>query len=320
MQSNRARFYIHPLVAGILVAALLGLGSAVGPFLRQATAASGRESKANTTGIAPRPERIVASPTTLLTASDPYSLTAALPLAELAATGTATAGGIEYTVQPGDTLAVLATRFGTTVPVLVAANHLADPATIYAGQILRIPAGNGGAPPAPTIAPAPTIVPAPAASVTPEQTTAGARILDNPNNSYPADLDPDRPYGPPVIRTDWVISKDYAAHGGHSEWGAIDFAYWYDQGAMGSEVVATHAGTVHLIPDDPIYGNWIWVVNGHYTTRYGHTRKYLVTEGQPVVRGTLLAEMGSTGHSTGPHVDYQVWQDNDNKNPMDFLK
>ena len=89
---------------------------------------------------------------------------------------------------------------------------------------------------------------------------------------------------------------------------------------MGSEVVATHAGTVHLIPDDPIYGNWVWVVNEHYTTRYGHTRKYLVSEGQQVVRGTLLAEMGSTGNSTGPHVDYQVWQDNDNKNPMDFLK
>jgi len=35
---------------------------------------------------------------------------------------------------------------------------------------------------------------------------------------------------------------------------------------------------------------------------------------------TLLAEMGSTGHSTGPHVDYQVWQDDVNKNPMDFLK
>ncbi len=169
------------------------------------------------------------------------------------------------------------------------------------------------------VATSPTPPPA-AAAATPAPASAGARVLDNPNNTVPAGLDPNRPFGPPVIRTDWVISKDYAAHGGHSEWGAIDFAYWYDQGAMGSEVVATHAGIVHLIPDDPIYGNWVWVVNDHYTTRYGHTRKYLVTEGQQVVRGTLLAEMGSTGHSTGPHVDYQVWQDNDNKNPMDFLK
>jgi murein DD-endopeptidase MepM/ murein hydrolase activator NlpD len=38
------------------------------------------------------------------------------------------------------------------------------------------------------------------------------------------------------------------------------------------------------------------------------------------VRGTVLAEMGSTGNSTGPHVDYQVWDNGANKNPMDYLR
>jgi murein DD-endopeptidase MepM/ murein hydrolase activator NlpD len=191
----------------------------------------------------------------------------------------------------------------------------AQPLTVYNMPTVLVPLTSPTpiAPPAQAAAPAAPAAPAAVAS-------DGAKVLDNPNNTYPPDLDPNRPYGPPVIRTDWVISKDYAAHGGHSEWGAIDFAYWYDKDAMGSEVVATHAGIVHLLPNDPIYGNWVWVVNDHFTTRYGHTRKYLVSEGQQVVRGTLLAEMGSTGNSTGPHVDYQVWQDNDNKNPMDFLK
>ena len=201
-----------------------------------------------------------------------------------------------------------------------AGGGVALPLTVYNMPTVLVPLTSPTAVPPPlqaeAAAPAPAAAPASAAPVA----SAGAKVLDNPNNTYPPDLDPNRPFGPPVIRTDWVISKDYAAHGGHSEWGAIDFAYWYDRDAMGSEVVATHAGTVHLISDDPIYGNWVWVVNEHYTTRYGHTRKYLVSEGQQVVRGTLLAEMGSTGNSTGPHVDYQVWQDNDNKNPMDFLQ
>jgi hypothetical protein len=204
-------------------------------------------------------------------------------------------------------------------PAGAAGGGAARPLTVYNMPTVLVPLTA----PTPVPAPAQAIAPAPPTPAAPPPAPAasgGARVLENPNNTYPPDLDPNRPFGPPVIRTDWVISKDYAAHGGHSEWGAIDFAYWYDRDAMGSEVVATHAGTVHLIPDDPIYGNWVWVVNEHYTTRYGHTRKYLVSEGQQVVRGTLLAEMGSTGNSTGPHVDYQVWQDNDNKNPMDFLK
>ena len=160
-----------------------------------------------------------------------------------------------------------------------------------------------------------------AASIGAPLASGGPTILDNPNDTaIPAGYDPDRPYGPPVARTDWVISKDYAAHGGHGQWGAIDFAYWGNLGAAGSPIVATQAGRVHLVPGDPVYGNWLWVMNEHFTTRYGHTQKYLVAEGQAVVRGTVLAEMGSTGMSTGPHVDYQVWEDNDNKDPTAFLK
>jgi murein DD-endopeptidase MepM/ murein hydrolase activator NlpD len=182
--------------------------------------------------------------------------------------------------------------------------------TVYTPPTLVVPPA-----PPPTV-PAPTMPPASA----PVAGGGGANVLDNPNNTLPADLDPNRPFGPPIIRTDWVISKDYAAHGGPGQWGAIDFAYWYDRDALGSPVVATHAGTVHLVADDPLFGNWVWVVNDHYTTRYGHARKFLVSEGQAVVRGTVLAEMGSTGQSTGPHVDYQVWVDQVNKNPMDYLK
>ncbi|HUS13599.1 MAG TPA: M23 family metallopeptidase [Chloroflexia bacterium] len=163
-----------------------------------------------------------------------------------------------------------------------------------------------GAPAAPAAAPA-------------AAAAGGNKTLVNGNYSgVPAAVPADRPYGPPVARTDWVITKDYAAHGGHGNWGALDFAFMHNYQALGAPLVATHAGRVKLLQDDPTYGNLVYVVGPHFTTTYGHMQKFTVKEGDQVTRGTVLGEMGSTGKSTGPHVDYQVWQDGDNKNPMDF--
>jgi LysM repeat protein len=49
-----------------------------------------------------------------------------------------TAGKLFYAVQPGDSLASIATRFGTTVPVLRTLNPAVDPATLHPGQELRL--------------------------------------------------------------------------------------------------------------------------------------------------------------------------------------
>jgi LysM repeat protein len=49
-----------------------------------------------------------------------------------------------YVIQFGDTLSIIAAKFGTTVPALVAANNIVNPNIIYAGQTLVIPGGTGG--------------------------------------------------------------------------------------------------------------------------------------------------------------------------------
>jgi murein DD-endopeptidase MepM/ murein hydrolase activator NlpD len=148
---------------------------------------------------------------------------------------------------------------------------------------------------------------------------AQQKVAANANYAaVPANIDAATPYGPPVIRTDWVITKDYAAHGGQGNWGAIDFAFAGDKDSFGASVVATHAGQVKLLRDDPTYGNLVYVAGPHFTTTYGHLQEFAVQEGDEVVRGTQIGAMGSTGESTGPHVDYQVWRDGTNKDPMGY--
>lgn len=62
--------------------------------------------------------------------------------------------GFFYTVQSGDTLFRIAARFGTTVPILMAANNIVNPSLIYVGQQIWIP-GDGASPPSPTPTPGP---------------------------------------------------------------------------------------------------------------------------------------------------------------------
>ena len=71
------------------------------------------------------------------------------PTAEPAPTQQVPEGpGVYHVVQRGETLFSIATRYGTTVDVIVQANNLANPQMIYVGQKLLIPTSEGAAPPA----------------------------------------------------------------------------------------------------------------------------------------------------------------------------
>jgi murein DD-endopeptidase MepM/ murein hydrolase activator NlpD len=89
----------------------------------------------------------------------------------------------------------------------------------------------------------------------------------------------------------------------------------------GSPVLAADQGEVlKAYWNDDGYGGLIIV--GHpsgYETWYGHLDSFDVAKGQQVKRGEQIGEMGSTGYSTGPHLHFEVRQDGQLRDPLDFL-
>jgi len=128
-----------------------------------------------------------------------------------------------------------------------------------------------------------------------------------------------RPKGRPAEKG-WVSSrfgKRRDPFTGRQEYHrGIDFA-----GQNGTNVVAVAAGVITEAKDSNGYGNLIEIDHGNgYVTRYGHNSEMEVKVGDAVKRGQVVAKMGSTGRSTGPHVHFEVLKNGVHVDPMKFIK
>jgi murein DD-endopeptidase MepM/ murein hydrolase activator NlpD len=95
----------------------------------------------------------------------------------------------------------------------------------------------------------------------------------------------------------------------------VDFA-----GEAGDRVVSVATGVVTWSGERVGYGNLVEIDHGNgYLTRYGHNSKLLVKVGDTVQKGQSLALIGSTGHSTGPHLHFEVLRDGNPVDPMSFI-
>lgn len=91
-------------------------------------------------------------------------------------------------------------------------------------------------------------------------------------------------------------------------------------GPYGTPVFSAADGTVTFSARRGGYGNLIIIKhNNQYTTQYGHLNKSLVEVGEKVTKGQLIAEMGSTGRSTGPHLHYEIIKDGNKINPLPYM-
>ena len=87
-----------------------------------------------------------------------------------------------------------------------------------------------------------------------------------------------------------------------------------------SDIRSLAAGEVTFSGKKYGYGNLVEIshING-YKTRYAHNNRNLVKIGEYVKKGQTIAKMGSTGHSTGPHVHLEVLKNNKHINPNKFI-
>lgn len=92
-------------------------------------------------------------------------------------------------------------------------------------------------------------------------------------------------------------------------------------GSYGSAIVAANAGKVIWAGNrGDSYGNYVIIDHGGgVSTLYGHSSKVLVSTGQRVSRGQRIANVGSTGRSTGPHCHFEVRINGSRVNPNPYV-
>ena len=127
------------------------------------------------------------------------------------------------------------------------------------------------------------------------------------------------PSGRPIL-SGWLSSR-YGMRidpfSGKKAWHeGVDFA-----GKAGSDIVAVASGVVSWSGERYGYGKMVEVAHGDgVITRYAHNQENLVKVGDMVRRGDVVALMGNSGRSTGPHVHFEVHKNGRPVDPASYLR
>ena len=190
-------------------------------------------------------------------------------------------------VTPGETLFRIGKAYGVTYQELARVNGIKDAGQIKVGQRIFIP---GATRPLPVETITPT-EPAPAAPVSPEP---GFETFLWPVNG--------------------TINSGFGPRGSSFHDG-IDIA-----ASEGTPILAIEAGEVIYSDQLRGYGNMVILRHaGGIVSVYAHNESNLVREGQSVVRGEVVARVGSTGRVSGPHLHFEIRRNNAAQDPLRYL-
>lgn len=111
------------------------------------------------------------------------------------------------------------------------------------------------------------------------------------------------------------LSSSYGARWGRQHRG-MDIA-----APVGTAINAADGGTVTWSGYKNSFGNMVEINHGNgLVTRYAHCSKLLVKKGEKVYKGQLIAKVGNTGNSTGPHLHLEVLKNGVHQNPSKYVK
>jgi len=127
------------------------------------------------------------------------------------------------------------------------------------------------------------------------------------------------PSGRPVVKG-WISSRFGKRI--DPKTGKKTFHRGYDYaGKTGSSVIAVASGLIIRSEYQKGFGNMIEIKHPDgYSTVYAHNKENLVKVGEVVKKGQQIAQLGSTGRSTGPHVHFEVRRNGKYVNPTKFVK
>lgn len=90
---------------------------------------------------------------------------------------------------------------------------------------------------------------------------------------------------------------------------------------LGTDIIAAGSGIVTYSGYNGGYGKVVMISHGYgYTSIYAHNQTILVSVGDRIEKGQVIAKVGSTGRSTGPHVHFEVRLNNEPINPLDLIE
>lgn len=188
-----------------------------------------------------------------------------------------------HTVAQGDSFWALSRRYGISVESLLAANPSVDPGHLVIGSDVVIPGGE----------------------------VAAAPVTAAPSMDEPAVEALAGKFTWPLIAP---ISSHFGPRDGRNHNG-VDLA-----ANMGDDIRAARDGTVLIAGEVSGYGNTVVLEHEDGTrTLYAHASVLKVTAGQKVRQGDLIALVGSTGRSTGPHLHFEIIVNDQPRDPLLYL-
>jgi len=250
---------------------------------------------------------------------------------------------VEYEVRDGDTLSIIAERFGVSMDTIRWANDTVKSVnSIKPGQVLKIPPVDGIVH---VVKSGETVY-----SVAKKYEADPQTIVDFPFNTFtndetfalavgqtlvvPGGIMPEAQPWSPTSSIARVLTPDAGVVSATGSWiwpaaGTITQP-WYSwhraidiANKSGGNILAADAGTVVVAgwPDNWGYGNRIMIDHGNgFQTLYAHLSKISVAVGQTVRRGDVIGAMGSTGRSTGTHLHFEIRKSGATVNPLNYLK
>lgn len=250
----------------------------------------------------------------------------------------------EYSIQAGDTISSIAQNFGLSVNTILWENNLTARSLIKPGIKLKILPKDGVMH---QVAKNENISKIASKYNVLSETIIESNELD-PNESLKIGQKIFIPGGKKIIAPVIVASRTYsgtsitakssssdnqqpAYSGGKLLWPTVgaritQYYSWSHKGLdiankTGTPLYAAESGTVERSGWSSGYGYNV-VINhgGGLKTLYGHASKLHVSSGDKVSRGDIIADMGSTGWSTGPHIHFEVILNGVKQNPLNYIK